>query len=108
MVRTEGSAFANCVNRLASRRAAEAPAPCASPPAADSAFAVACNTYGEVTVAFEPAGGEASKGIQHAEVVEGIRDEGVAQDVRAENGDRFANLGGGNLLSGLKAVDGTL
>ncbi len=58
----------------------------------------------EVAFAPEAAGGEAGKGIEHAEIVEGIGGESLAEGVGA-GGQDFGDLGGGDLLDGLEAVD---
>ena len=63
---------------------------------------------GEMALAFEAAGGDAGKGVEHAEVVQGIGDEGFAEDFCANICDDSANLRGSELLGGLEAADALL
>ena len=59
----------------------------------------------QVPLAPEAAVGEPGKGIEHAEIVEGVGDESLAEDVTTKIGDRLADLGGCELLSGLESTD---
>ena len=63
---------------------------------------------GEMALAFETASGDARKGVEHAEVVEGIGNEGFAEDFCADIGDDSADLGGCKLLGGLEAAEALL
>jgi len=56
-------------------------------------------------LAFESAGGNAGKGIEHAQEVEGIGLDGLAQSVGADFSDGLANEGGGDFVSALKNID---
>ena len=63
---------------------------------------------GEMALAFEAASGDAGKGVEHAKVVQGIGNEGFAENFCADIGDDSANLRGSELLGGLEAADALL
>ena len=59
----------------------------------------------EVPFAFEAAGSETGKGVEHAQEVERIELEGLTERVGADFGDGFADEGGGDFMGGLEDVD---
>ena len=63
---------------------------------------------GQMALAFEAASRDARKGVEHAEIVQRVRNEGFAEDFCANVGDDPADLSGSELLGGLEAADALL
>ena len=59
----------------------------------------------EVSFAFEAAGSEAGKGIEHTQEVQRVGLDGLAQGIGTDFGNGFADEGGGNFMGGLEGVD---
>jgi hypothetical protein len=58
-----------------------------------------------VAFATKAAGGEAGEGIEHAEEVDGVGLNGLAEAAGAEVGNGFADHGDGEFMSGLEGGD---
>ena len=71
-----------------------------------SQFCLAFEVFEKVSFAFDAAVGKAGERVEHAKVVERICGEGFTKNIRANVGNGFADLGGGELLRGLEAVQG--
>jgi hypothetical protein len=63
---------------------------------------------GEVSFAFETAGGEPGEGVEHTQEIERVEFDGFAKRIGADFGDCVANEGGGDFMGGLEGVDASL
>ncbi len=63
---------------------------------------LAFGLLGEVMFTFEGAVGEASEGVEHAEVVEGVSGDGVPKGLSAEFGEDLTDVSGSHLVGSLE------
>jgi hypothetical protein len=68
-------------------------------------FGGAFDLVGEVALAFEAAGGEAGEGVEHAQEINRVEFDGIAEGIGAEFSDGLADETGGGFVSGLERID---
>ena len=69
---------------------------------------LALGGVGEVTFAFEAAGGEARKGVEHTQEIKRVNFDGLAEGIGADFSDGFTDESGGDFVGGLENVDSLL